>query len=84
MHSPLNDFGDAHVKSSAVKSEKVNTTTINATGNAIDTQIPSFLVLSGQRMRQEHVQECVPGSSGDMVKYRNTLKHIFLITLFKV
>ena len=65
-HSPPKVVGDAQLKSSVITSEKDKTTTIIAAGNAMGTQIPPFLVFAGQRFRQELLQGCVPGTSGDV------------------
>ena len=65
-HTPPKFVGDSDAQSPAVTSERDNTTTIIGAGNAGGTQIPPFLVFAGQRMRQELLQGCTPGTSGDV------------------
>ncbi|CAC5424039.1 unnamed protein product [Mytilus coruscus] len=65
-HTPPKVVADVEINSSAVTSERDKTRTIIAAGNAIGTQIPPFLVFAGQRMRQELLQGCTPGTTGDV------------------
>jgi len=65
-HTPPKVVGDSDAQSPAVTSERDNTTTIIGAGNAVGTQIPQFIVFAGQRMRQELLQGCTPGTSGDV------------------
>ncbi|CAG2194274.1 unnamed protein product [Mytilus edulis] len=65
-HTPPKVVADVEINASAVTSERDKTTTIIAAGNAIGTQIPPFLVFAGQRMRQELIQGCTPGTTGDV------------------
>ncbi|XP_071123384.1 uncharacterized protein [Mytilus edulis] len=65
-HTPPKVVADVEINASAVTSERDKTTTIIADGNAIGTQIPPFLVFAGQRMRQELIQGCTRGTTGDV------------------
>jgi hypothetical protein len=65
-HTPPKVVGDSDAQPPSVISERDKTTTIIGAGNAVGTLIPPFLVFAGQRMRQELLQGCTPGTSGDV------------------
>ena len=65
-HTPPKVIVDSSAQSPAVTSERDNTTTIIGAGNASGTQIPPYLVFAGQRMRQELLQGCTTGTSGNV------------------
>ena len=65
-HNPPKVVGGADAQPPAVTSERDHTTTIIGAGNAMGTQIPPFLVFAGHRMRQELLQGCTPGTTGDV------------------
>ena len=65
-HTPPKVVGDSDAQPPSVISERDKTTTIIGAGNAVGTQISPYLVFAGQRMRQELLQGCTPGTSGDV------------------
>lgn len=82
-YTPPKDVGDSDAQSPAVTSEQDNTTTIIGAGNAGGTQIPPFLVFAGQRMRQELLQGCTPGTNGDVSPTGRSNAEIFKTYLEK-
>ena len=63
-HTPPSVVSSCHKVPPAVSKGKSATTTVIGCGNAVGMAVPPFFIFKGQRMRQEFLSGCTPGTGG--------------------